>query len=1066
MLINLRILRCLTADPGNKWGMVYHQIKPYDMKLFKSKRHWLVTLCLLISSLVSAQTQPNSQGNPLEAFTYDLGSESFLTIRAQGMAFYQNKIQQFGINQVETEGSPYTNFIRFIDEWEAKLAPYNYSLQAYMSASGSSGSHMLASPYSWCNWKELGPVVSTQGPTDYGNDAYIHGIGHTEFVRIAKHDPQRMLGGSIYGGLFYSSDAGQTWKCVSDKWAVPGCSWAAFSDADPGVIVAAQTKSQDDVTGKASFTEKGGGIMISEDYGATWSKLMDTETSPMLNRYSKINKVVFDPNNPDAIYIGMTGGLFRYSNINDHNSAAQLNLIADFKTVGSFENTNCMDIEVIRHPDLFPLGSFIAVTVNGNIPGTPNSQHSRAFVSNNGGTSFAEVFTSIGVQKQSTFEYSPVTASDPFTLDEAVIHYCTYITTGSPVISVWTLNLTDYSETMLFSKPENYNYGSCFSFGVSPLDENKIVTTDELYLYGTLDNYSTASNMMSTSSIHGDLEHVVWHPTNPNEVWLCTHGGIERSTDNGATWESMSVGLGVANVMTFDDVSADPNKMLVSLFHGGTARFNSHYLEPQEDHDWQYFAGGDGFGAAIIEEDDINFYFASSQSSSGSTYATAYGPLSSNLSHANGRGFNAWFEPSMDNTSVYTPGQVGSNSDVFQANLVPGTLPSFFAVSDFNSVPGYTKDYRVRKIKSSETDEKMLFALGWEEATGADGRDRFLLYNTKANSNSPTVIKNDWKEIIMPYDDGVSINPYYFFDVAGSHYIDGRYYIVTSKGVYQLDFDDSGDYEIKDITGNLPDCNFQGFNDDAILVEKGTNEGLYVIMKCGVFYTHASRVIAGNQHWVRSGTGIPATSKNGIRANYSINKIRVGTDGRGLWEGCFMCPDGWGIMKSGFHGPGYEFIEAEAYILSTAKVIHNRHVKYRAGHFIELNPGFSVYSGGLFETIMHPCAPDRDNGFKSLSVDPWSYVPKAEPEKVEQVSPLELMPNPTSGNLRVSMLDFDTEKQHQLEIRDVTGKLLIKQRMDANVIDLDVSQLPSGMYLVIVTSNNEIINQSKLIKTD
>ena len=1050
--------------------MVYHQIKPYDMKLFKLKKHWLVTPCLLISSLVSAQTQPNSQGNPLEAFTYDLGSESFLTIRAQGMAFYHNKIQQYGISQVETEGSPYTNFIRFIDEWDAKLAPYNYSLQAYMGATSGNPSsvHMIpASPHSACHWEELGPIVSTQGPTAYLNDAYIHGIGHTEFVRIAKHDPQRMLGGSIYGGLFYSSDAGQTWKCVSDKWGITGCSWAAFSDADPGVIVAAQTKSQDDVTGKASFTEKGGGIMISEDYGATWSKLLDIYTSPMLNRYSKINKVVFDPNDPDAIYIGMTGGLFRYNNINDHNSAGQLNLIADFKTVGSFENTNCVDIEVIRHPDLFPLGSFIAVTVNGNIPGTPNSQNSRAFVSNNGGASFTEVFTSLSGQKQCTFEYSPVTASDPFTLDEAVIHYCAYKKTGIYWYrTVWTLNLTDYSETMLFSLIDNTNYGSCFSFGVSPFDEDKIVTADGVYLYGTLDNYTTGSNMMSTSSIHGDLEHVVWHPTNPNEVWLCTHGGIERSTDNGATWENMSVGLGVANVMTFDHVSEDPNKMLVSLFHGGTARFNSHYLEPQEDHDWRFFSGGDGFGATIIEEDDINFYFASSQSSWGNKYATAYGPLSSDLSHVNGKTFNAWFEPSMDNTSVYTPGQVGSNSDVFQANLVPGTEPSFFAVSDFSSVPGYTKSYRVRKIKSSETDEKMLFALGWQEATGVEARDRFLLYNTKAHSNSPTIVKNDWKEIIMPYDDGVSINPHYFLDIAGSHYIEGRYYIVTSKGVYQLDFDDTGDYEVKDITGNLPDCNFQGFNDDAILVEKGTNEGLYVILKCGVFYTHASRVVAGSKTWEKSGNGLPNAGKNGIRANYSINKIRVGTDGRGLWEGCFICPEDWGIIQGGTHSLDYEFIEAEAYVASTATVPNTKHVKYRAGHFVQLEPGFSVIPGGVFETIMHPCAPDRENEFKSLSVDPWSYVPKAEPEKVEQVSPLELMPNPTSGNLRVSMLDFDTEKQHQLEIRDVTGKLLIKQRMETNAIDLDVSQLPSGMYLVVVTSNNEIINQSKLIKTD
>lgn len=1006
---------------------------------------------LLIANGLFAQNTQNQQATtvPLEAFTFDDLSEDFLEIKKNGMEFYDAQISTHGIEAISKEGSPYIQFIRYIEEWEEILSPFDYSYDTYYKSTSKSSEN---TPIKTCEWEELGPVVPSLGTS------YIAGIGHTEFMRIAKHDPSKMLAGSIYGGLFFSSNAGVSWQSVSDEWSSGGCSWADFSETNQGVIVATTAIEQYNTTGKSGGMTRYGGVMMSSDYGQTWKKILSSNT---ISPYTKLNKVVFSPVTSNQIYLGMTGGLYRYITTAVDN-ASYLTLVKNFDVPGVFESTACVDIELILNPDLFPSTPFIAVTVGGYTPGVTNSYHTKAYVSYDGGANFTEVFTNIGTKKFSSFEYSAASAQNQGTLNQAVIHFNASVGGSN---SVWTLNLTNLAENQLGSTSTTNVFGGCFAFAVNNFDDDKIVVSRYTGLFGTHNGFTTTSNTMTSSGLHSDIEHFIWHPTNEDELWVCTHGGVERSLDAGVTWKDMSIGLGVANVNTFDDASSSSSKILLALEHDGTVRLDNAYNQSNLNHDWVYFRGGDALGATIIENGDLNFYFSSGQSTNSTGYATSYGPSASSLGFSMGVVYNAWFEPSTTRESVYTPGGSSSQIEVYQSDLVAGQQPTRYSISDFATTPGFTTDYRIRRINSSVTDKAVLFASGWKDWTSG-GVDYLLMMNRNANDPNPQNVKNSWVELVMPYDNTTDRNKIAFRDVISSHHIEGRYYIGTSGGyngsatnqvnaVFSLQLNSNGTHTIVDITGNLENCGIGGAKDYTMIVEKGTHEGIYISTFCGVFYLHGDDLDAGNFNWQEIGTGLPNVKKNGIKANYQINMMRVGTFGRGLWEGCFVCPeDDWsnetGVSPS-------KFLEVNQFINSTAVIPPSTDVKYRAGTVIDLKPGFYATPGSDFLAFIHPCGPYQGNSFRSAKVNPWENIDMNSLLKEQDATLssnttniVNIYPNPTDHQLTLS-LENEIEGKADIKIIDVTGSIIREWTTEFRDENIVVSDLSPGIYTLTIT---------------
>ncbi len=78
-------------------------------------------------------------------------------------------------------------------------------------------------------------------------------------------------------------------------------------------------------------------------------------------------------------------------------------------------------------------------------------------------------------------------------------------------------------------------FGNGHGFGVSQIGNTRSVIlsrSTRLIRY----NISNNSNTNLNSVVHVDVEDVIYHPYNENEVWLCTHGGVEKLTNNGTSF--------------------------------------------------------------------------------------------------------------------------------------------------------------------------------------------------------------------------------------------------------------------------------------------------------------------------------------------------------------------------------------------------------------------------------------------------------------------------------------------------------------------------------------------------
>lgn len=87
----------------------------------------------------------------------------------------------------------------------------------------------------------------------------------------------------------------------------------------------------------------------------------------------------------------------------------------------------------------------------------------------------------------------------------------------------------------------------------------------------------------------------------------------------------------------------------------------------------------------------------------------------------------------------------------------------------------------------------------------------------------------------------------------------------------------------QDLTQNLPNATT---GTDSLGVERGSNGGLYFASDFGgVWYSNNATRTLGGGGWTQLGTGLPNVLFNGLEINYLNNKIRVGSSGRGAWEG-------------------------------------------------------------------------------------------------------------------------------------------------------------------------------------
>ena len=106
--------------------------------------------------------------------------------------------------------------------------------------------------------------------------------------------------------------------------------------------------------------------------------------------------------------------------------------------------------------------------------------------------------------------------------------------------------------------------------------------------------------------VHSDAHDVIYHPTDPNVLYIASDGGITKSSNGGQTFETCNARYQTVQFYNGISVSQQNGTFAVGgLQDNGTILWNG-------DLTWRGILGGDGSWTAVNPDDD-NIFYASSQ---------------------------------------------------------------------------------------------------------------------------------------------------------------------------------------------------------------------------------------------------------------------------------------------------------------------------------------------------------------------------------------------------------------------------------------------------------------------
>jgi hypothetical protein len=146
------------------------------------------------------------------------------------------------------------------------------------------------------NWKSIGP-----NSLPINNTGQMNGMGRVNAIDMHPTDTNTIFIGSAAGGIWKTTDGGNTWTVNSDSLPTLGVSAIAINPTNPSVMYFG---SGDRDAGDAA----GFGVFKSNNSGQTWF----ISNTGMGNR--KVARLIIDPNNVSVLIAATDNGIYRSVN--------------------------------------------------------------------------------------------------------------------------------------------------------------------------------------------------------------------------------------------------------------------------------------------------------------------------------------------------------------------------------------------------------------------------------------------------------------------------------------------------------------------------------------------------------------------------------------------------------------------------------------------------------------------------------------------------------------------------------------------------------------------------------
>ena len=886
---------------------------------------------------------------------------------------------------------------------------------------GNGPASMLAPP-----WVELGPMNFS---------------GRVLSIGFHPTNANVMWVGSASGGLWKTTTGGTggpggiSWSYVPTGFPVLGVGSIAVNPSNGNEIYIGTGEVYNSTPGGSTGAghirtfrgSYGIGILKSIDGGTTWTKTLDfTNTS-----LKGVMDLLINPNTPSNVFAATTDGIYRTTN-----SGASWTLIHNV--------VYAMDM-VFKpgDPNVLYVGS-------GNFQSTGTGIYK---------TTNANAATPVFTQLTSVNLPNPISGKTMLAMSAANPSRI-YASVGKDPLSAHTQGLyvsNDEGATWAGTGVANMlNTQGWYAHdvAVSQTNANRLLWA-ELNTFMSTDGGVTTSNTgvwsqwdianttvgditegvgNATNYVHADVHRITPSPHNTNTFFLCTDGGLFRTTDNGATFNTLNGGLNTAQIYANMVVHpTNANYMLIGL----------------QDNEATIFEGnpgyrrigslGDGFHAAMNYNGTIqlveSYYFNRRRSTnSGGSWGTGSGQVPA--------AENACFNVPMVFSRAASAVNMYAGTNLFKRSTNSGS--TWTNLNSGNPIAG---SLCPAIAMVAPTNDIVYFS------TGPGGGVRSKLWKTtNATAASPT-----FTEITGTLPDR------YYSSIEADPVDPNRVFVTLSGfGSSHIYMSVNGGTSWSDLGTGLPNVPH-----NAVFINPAARGQVYVGNDLGVFVANGVPTAGPlgattSVYWNNFSDGLgDATMASDILAT-NTGKLRLATYGRGVWERDLASLTLPTVMKQ-FKAWEVQTGNQLSWTVSTQQNVKQYEVEFSIDgtKFSRIATiAATAASGDITYKYLHVDGKNNDAFYRIKTVDnddafKYSNVELVKAQRL--LTKISAYPNPTTGLFSIR-LSAPINGTIDIKVYNSMGSLMIQERktvrQGTNNLSMDISRMSAGNYQVVCEGQN------------
>jgi len=394
------------------------------------------------------------------------------------------------------------------------------------------------------NWTNLGLNSSNGG---------YYGVGRVNCVAFHPTNPNIFWIGSPAGGIWVTTEGGNSWTPLGDKNLVIGVSDIAIpADYETSHTIYIATGDRDGGSlwslGGSANDNNSIGVLKSTDNGLTWNK---TGLSFEVKDVQLVTRLLINPNNPQILFASTTKGIFKTTDGGENWNLVKGGNFMDIEFKPNDEN-NTLYAATIGNPNIYK-------SIDGGENWTLKTNFSNFENRINIATSIANPAVVYAIVSAEGGGFSKIIKS----IDSGE----TFEATFSQVAN--GMNLLGWSP---YGDDSGGQGDYTLSIGVSPIDENVLfvggvntwISTNGGFDFQISNHWYGGGGVQD---VHADKHFMCFNDA--GIFYEANDGGIYKSSDNGNNWTDLSNGMAISQIYRFSNSTID-NETIMGLQDNGT----------------------------------------------------------------------------------------------------------------------------------------------------------------------------------------------------------------------------------------------------------------------------------------------------------------------------------------------------------------------------------------------------------------------------------------------------------------------------------------------------------------